>query len=38
MKSIQWDIRREGRTWNHDEAEDRCFSAPEKVEMVDGKL
>ena len=38
MRNEQWDIRREGRAWNGDEAEDRYFSAPEKMEMVDGKL
>ena len=38
MSNIQWDIRRAGRAWNDDEAEDRYFSAPEKLEMTDGKL
>jgi hypothetical protein len=38
MSNKPWDIRRQGRSWNGDEAEDRYFSAPEKMEMVDGKL
>jgi hypothetical protein len=35
---IQWDIRRAGRGWEDDEAMDRYFLAPEKLEMTDGKL
>jgi hypothetical protein len=38
MDDVQWDIRRRGREWNDNEAEARYFSAPEKMEMVDGKL
>ena len=38
MYDLQWDVRREGLAWQDDEAEDRYFSAPERVEMVDGKL
>ena len=36
MKSIDWDIRREGRDWSNEEFEDRLYQAPEKVEFVDG--
>jgi hypothetical protein len=32
-----WDIRAEGRAWR-DEAMDRYARAPEKLEMIDGKL
>ncbi|MEX2092146.1 MAG: hypothetical protein WD971_05685 [Pirellulales bacterium] len=38
MNDFQWDIRREGRAWTENEADDRYFAAPEKLEMVDGKL
>ena len=38
MSDIQWEIRREGRAWTEDEAEERYFSAPEKLETVGGKL
>jgi hypothetical protein len=38
MSDVHWDIRREGRAWEEDEAEVRYFSAPEKLEMTDGKL
>lgn len=34
---IQWDIRREGRAWG-DEALERYYLTPEKMEMTDGKL
>jgi hypothetical protein len=33
-----WDIRREGRAWAESEALERYSRAPEKIEMVDGKL
>jgi hypothetical protein len=33
-----WDIRAEGRAWADGEAMDRYFSAPHKIEMVNGKL
>ena len=36
MKSIDWDIRREGRLWSHEEFDKRIYQAPEKIEYVDG--
>ncbi len=36
MKPIQWDIHREGRRWSHEESDQRCSQAPEKIEYVDG--
>jgi hypothetical protein len=36
MKPIDWDIRREGRIWSHEEFDERCYQAPEKIEFVDG--
>jgi hypothetical protein len=36
MKSIDWDIRREGRQWSHDEFDQRLYQAPEKIEFVNG--
>ena len=36
MKPIDWDIRREGRRWSHDEFDQRLYQAPEKIEFVDG--
>jgi hypothetical protein len=38
MSGIRWDIRREGRSWEGDEAWDRYQLTPEKTEMTDGKL
>ena len=32
----EWDIRREGRVWNHDEFERRIYQAPEKIEYTGG--
>ena len=37
MSGIRWDIRREGHAWGA-EALDRLELAPEKLEMIDGKL
>ncbi len=34
----EWDIRNEGRSWRGDEAQERYFMKPHKIEMVDGKL
>jgi len=34
---MNWDIRADGRAWR-DEAMDRYALAPEKLEMIDGKL
>ena len=36
MKPIDWDIRREGRLWSHEEFDQRIYQAPEKIEYVDG--
>ncbi len=36
MKSIEWDIRRKGRLWSHEEFDQRIYQAPEKIEYVDG--
>jgi hypothetical protein len=36
MKSIDWDIRREGRRWSHEEFDERLYQAPEKIEFVGG--
>lgn len=38
MRDSDWDIRREGRAWDGDEAMQRYELAPEKIEMVKGKL
>ena len=37
MSDQSWDIRREGRAWR-DEFWSRYEQAPEKIEVVDGKL
>jgi hypothetical protein len=36
MKPIDWDIRREGRHWSHEEFDERIYQAPEKIEYVNG--
>ena len=36
MKPIDWDIRREGRLWSHEEFDQRIYQAPEKIEYVGG--
>jgi hypothetical protein len=36
VKPINWDIRREGRQWSHDEFDQRIYQAPEKIEFVNG--
>ncbi len=36
MKPIDWDIRRTGRLWSHEEFDQRIYQAPEKIEFVDG--
>ncbi len=36
MKPINRDIRRKGRLWSHEEFDDRCYQAPEKIEFVNG--
>ncbi len=36
MKPIDWDIRREGRRWSHEEFDQRMYQAPERIEFVNG--
>ncbi len=36
MRSIDWDIRRKGRLWSHEEFDKRIYQAPEKIEYVNG--
>jgi hypothetical protein len=36
MKPIEWDIRREGRRWSHEDFDQRIYQAPEKIEFVNG--
>ena len=36
MKPLNWDIRRKGRLWSHEEFDERISQAPEKIEYVDG--
>ena len=36
MEPIDWDIRREGRRWSHEESDQRTYEAPEKIEYVGG--
>jgi hypothetical protein len=36
LKPIEWDIRREGRRWSHEEFDQRLYQAPEKIEFVNG--
>ncbi len=36
MKPIDWDIRRKGRLWSHEEFDQRIYQAPEKIEYVNG--
>src|SRR5262245_22518997 len=36
MKAPDWDIRREGRRWSHEEFDRRTDQAPEKIESVGG--
>ena len=38
MADNEWDIRREGRAWGADEARARYALAPEKIELIAGKL
>ena len=38
MSKIVWDIRRKGRAWKRDEVRRRYYSAPEKIELIEGKL
>jgi hypothetical protein len=34
MKPIEWDIRREGRRWSHEEFDQRMHQAPEKIVKI----
>ena len=34
----RWDIRRKGRKWTAEEYEERLAGAPEKMELIAGKL
>jgi hypothetical protein len=36
MQPIDWNIRRDGRRWSHEEFDQRINQAPEKIEYVDG--
>jgi hypothetical protein len=36
VKPLNWDIRRKGRLWSHEEFDERISQAPEKIEYVDG--
>ncbi len=38
MTDIEWDIRREGRAWGAAEGQARYALAPERLELIDGKL
>lgn len=38
MNDIEWDIRRDGRAWGADEGRARYALAPEKIELVGGKV
>jgi hypothetical protein len=38
MSEIQWDIRRKGRAWQGEEVWARYELAPEKIELIHGKL
>jgi hypothetical protein len=35
---VRWDIGREGRGWSAEEFESRIVLAPEKMEVIDGRL
>ena len=35
---MNWNIHREGRAWEGNEAQERIYLAPEKIEMYKGKL
>jgi hypothetical protein len=38
MQHVDWDIRREGRAWEGDEAWERWQLTPEKFEMWEGRM
>ena len=38
MKTMDWDVRREGRPWLHELSVRRVYQVPEKIEFVDGIL
>ena len=38
MSKVDWDIRREGRSWSREEVRHRYDLSPEKIELIEGKL
>jgi hypothetical protein len=38
MPKVDWNIRREGRSWSAEEVWQRYELAPEKIELIEGKL
>jgi len=38
MSEIDWDIRREGRKWSAEDVRQRYDLAPEKIELIKGKI
>ena len=38
MTDSDWDIRREGRAWNGEEARQRWQLTPEKLELIAGRI
>jgi len=36
MKTMDWDIRRDGRPWLHELSVRRVYKVPEEIEFVDG--
>lgn len=36
IDDYEWDIRREGRRWTHEEFERRLYQTPEKIEFAGG--
>ncbi len=35
---VPWDIRRKGRAWEGDEIRERYNRAPDKIELIEGKV
>ena len=38
LPEVNWDIRRQGRPWRNKECRARYDLAPEKIELIEGKL
>jgi hypothetical protein len=38
MAEINWDFRAHGRAWSREEVRNRYALAPEKIELIEGKL